>query len=71
MAHGSEAEMRDRLKRPYLDNLPGKNQTQTHYTRFMKSPASRLVTQFEKSAQHLNRLRDWTKASHYSALLEV
>lgn len=62
--------MRDRLKRPYLDNLPGKNPTQTHYTRFMKSPTGRTRTIWDSTAEKLSRLKDWTKASHYTAYLE-
>lgn len=62
--------MRDRLKRPYLDNLPGKNPTQTHYTRFMKSPTGRIHSSWDVAKENIDRLKDWTKASHYSALLE-
>lgn len=62
--------MRDRLKRPYLDNLPGKNPTQTHYTRFMKSPTGRIRTIWNVAQENLNRMKDWQKASHYTAFME-
>jgi hypothetical protein len=62
--------MRDRLKRAYIDNLPVKNPTQTRYTRFMKSPAGRTRTAFDRVSERLATMKDWSKASHYSKYME-
>jgi len=62
--------MRDRLKRSWIDNLPGKNPTQTRYTRFMKSPAGKTRTSYDRVAEKMESMKDWRKATHYSKYME-
>lgn len=53
--------MRDRLKRAYLDNLPGKNPTQTRFTRFLKTPGGQMNTAFNRATAKWDRLNDRPK----------
>jgi len=50
--------------------LPGKNPTQTRYTRFMKSPAGKTRTSYDRVAEKMESMKDWRKATHYSKYME-
>lgn len=58
--------MRDRLKRAYLDNLPGKNPTQTRFTRFLKTPTGQVKSAFTRASDKWERLSEGWKKTRFT-----